>query len=286
MSVARSRELSLAAVAVTLVVVLSAAIVFLSPPGDGLPHGSSLSRDAGGGGRVLTAGARLSIRPRSIRSRPCRRRRLRHAARRSAGARVGSGSARGAAFAAGGGTLLVTGCQGLVPQDLPPQAFDASSGVRLYRAGWPSSLTVGAPVISMAGGCGRPDLGERYVPVYGDDQTDVVWLGRIGKGRAIWWADSIPLANSTIDRPGGLELLLNTLVPRGSAILWDEFYHGQPRSLWSYAAKTPLPLALVQVSSSLAARVMYKTPFRAGSRAAHPARRPREFVDTRGGLYV
>ena len=114
MSVARSRELSLAAVAVTLVVVLSAAIVFLSPPGDGLPHGSSLSRDAGGGEAAYLTLQALGY--------PIRRSFDPLPSMPASGVSVmllvdplvpASDQDRRAAqaFAAGGGTLLVTGCQ-------------------------------------------------------------------------------------------------------------------------------------------------------------------------------
>lgn len=292
MPVARPRQLSLAAVAVSLVVLLSTAIALLSPPADGLPPGSSLSRDPGGAEaayltlQALGYSVRRSFDP--LPSVPAPGVSVRLLADPLVPA---SDQDRRAAqaFAASGGTLLVTGCQGLsFLRESAPQASDGSAEPRLYRAGWPSPLTAGVPIVSMADGCGRPSLGVRYVPVYGDDQADVVWLGRIGAGRVVWWADSTPLSNSAIDRPGHLELLLNTLGPRGSVIVWDEFYHGQPRSLWSYAARTPLPLALVQiVVLVLVAAAMYtrrSAPVR--ERFVQARTSTLEFVDTMAGLYV
>ena len=49
-------------------------------------------------------------------------------------------------------------------------------------------------------------------------------------------------SNAHITEAGNLQLLLNVAGPPAARrILWDEHYHGHSRSLWSYAAGTPLP---------------------------------------------
>ncbi len=84
----------------------------------------------------------------------------------------------------------------------------------------------------------------------------VVWY-RFGKGEVIWWAISSPASNGSIREKGNLALLLNSVGPPGSRILWDEYFHGMRRSLGSYFAATPLPWAGLQIAIVFAVRAVH-----------------------------
>jgi len=70
-------------------------------------------------------------------------------------------------------------------------------------------------------------------------------------------------------------------------INWDEYFHGQRTSLWSYVRKTPIAWGLVQVAI-LGLIVFLTFGRRSGPVMLPPVvsrLSPLEFVDTLGGLY-
>jgi hypothetical protein len=196
------------------------------------------------------------------------------------------------AFLERGGVILATGpiAAAFVPG--APAAPDATGTQQrapvAHGAAIPSPLTAGAASIDMSSGATKLPLESAYVPVYGTADEPAVVTARIGSGQAIWWAGSEPLFNVSISRPGHVELLLNAIGPPESrTILWDEFYHGHNRSLWSYVAATPLPLGIAQLGG-IAALALFtysrrRRPIRA--RVTEPRTSPLEFVETMGGLY-
>lgn len=290
----RSRELTANVAGVACLAILAiAAAVLAPPPSDDLPSGSSFSKGPSG-----SAAAYLTLQS------------IGHPMRRSYDplpsvtaapestvlviadpAEPASNQDRRAlqAFVAAGGTALVTGCGGatflssgsggIVMPDAPP---------RTSHARFPSPLSMGAPSISMAPACLDPQLGPQYLPLYADDGHEVVRFSRVGRGLAIWWAGSTPIENRSIEQPGHLELLLNVTGPRDRLILWDEFYHGQRRSLWSYASRPPLPWGLPQAALvALVAGAMFarrRAPIR--DRVVEPRTSPLEFVETMAALYA
>jgi hypothetical protein len=192
-------------------------------------------------------------------------------------------------FQARGGTVLAAGCAGATfLSSAAPGVGDPRSRVETFRVRRASPLTRDVPAISMTSGCASPALGTQYAAVYGRGTVDVVYEATVGRGHAIWWAGSTPMANATIETPGHLELLLNAIGPPPRTIVWDEFSHGQRASLWSYLAKTPAPWALAQLALvALVAAVMFvrrRVPIRARVRVTRTD--PLEFVDTMAGLYV
>lgn len=191
-------------------------------------------------------------------------------------------------FLARGGTVLATGCAGATFLSSAAAGVGVPSRPEKYAARGSSPLARDAPSISMTSGCASPALGNRYIAVYGDTSADVVYEARIGLGHAIWWAGSTPIENATIDAPGHLELLLNTIGAPARTIVWDEFSHGQRASLLSYLARTPAPWALAQLALvALVAVMMFmrrRLPVRAGVTVART--NPLEFVDTMAGLYA
>jgi hypothetical protein len=101
------------------------------------------------------------------------------------------------------------------------------------------------------------------------------------------------LTNSGISSQGNLNLFLNAvsfpLADEKSTvqIYWDEYFHGERTSLWSYVRKTPVTWGLVQISV-LGLIVMFTFSRRSGPTVLPPVvsrLAPLEFVDTLGGLY-
>jgi hypothetical protein len=116
---------------------------------------------------------------------------------------------------------------------------------------------------------------------------------RIGDGRILWWAGPTPLTNAGISREGNMNLFLDAMNfttgdrARPSKIYWDEYFHGQRTSLWSYMEKTPVAWGLLQLAM-LSCGILLTYSRRSGpvvipvvaSRLS-----PLEFVDTLGALY-
>jgi len=91
-----------------------------------------------------------------------------------------------------------------------------------------------------------------------------------------------------VKEPGNMELLLNSVGPAaGQRLLWDEYFHGERRSIYSYLATTPLIWGLAQGG------VLMLAVFATFSRRSGPVRplvpvsrlSPLEFVESLGGLY-
>ena len=288
----RSREIAFAVAGLSFVAVLSAATTILSPPAsESLPPGSSLSKGPAGSAaayRTLQAlgyDVRRSFEPMaSLQVNPAST--VVILAQPQQEASVGDRRTLQSMLSAGA-TVLATGCHaGSFFADGPAidMRHDASHSFSALR---PSPLTAGAQTISMDGGCLRPDLSSRFLPLYGSEGKSVVGVSRIGNGTAIWWAGNTPIDNSAIDRSGHLELLLNVATP-GKTILWDEFYHGQRRSLYSYAKHTPLPWLFAQLAlvGVVAAAMYARRQAPVFERTPEARVSPLEFVETMGGLYA
>ena len=204
-------------------------------------------------------------------------------------------------FVRHGGRVLVTGPTG--GQILSSKGLALTEPLtavtREYHSMAVSPLTQGAPVVTMAATVRwvqqSPPKVERWymlsscsIPLYGEGSNIVAITYGLGKGQVIWWASSMPLLNADIQLTGNLKLLLNSLGPaEGRRILWDEYYHGERRSLTSYLAGTPAPWMLLQ------AGVIYFVLLLAYGRRTGPMRKavvesrlsPLEFVETLGALY-
>jgi hypothetical protein len=192
-------------------------------------------------------------------------------------------------FVFAGGRLLVMGASGaaFAPQSstIPIPTSDLTPVP--YEAVLPSLLSRNAPEITMI----APDDWKTRAPaqlaIYeGNGKLGVVWY-RYGKGEVIWWAIASPASNGSIRDKGNLALLLNSVGPAGTRVLWDEYFHGARRSLTSYFAQTPLPWAGLQVAIAFVALLF------TFSRRSEPAwmpliesrTSPTEFVSALGELY-
>jgi hypothetical protein len=188
-----------------------------------------------------------------------------------------------------GATVLAIGCQSrafLTATDSPNRGVPAEP--KPYAPRFPSPLAADAPSISMRPDCAAPIFDDRYTTLYGDDREGAVRFRRTGRGLIVWWADGTPVANASIGEPGHLELLLNAAGAPGRTVLWDEFYHGQRRSLYSYARATPLPWAAAQAGLVLLVAAAIHARRRAPilDRPVPSRTSPLEFVDTMAGPYA
>jgi hypothetical protein len=187
-----------------------------------------------------------------------------------------------------GGNVLATGSTAYRFLPGVPGKEMRQARARRLTAALPSPLSAGVADIEMSPATVALPLDSSYVPIFGSYDEPAVLSARFGEGRAIWWASSGPLVNGGIGRPGHAELLINSVGPPGErTIVWDEFYHGHTRSLWSYLAGTPLPLALLQLAA-VAALALFTFARRrqpARARVVEPRTSPLEFIDTMGGLY-
>lgn len=189
-----------------------------------------------------------------------------------------------------GGTVLLVGSQGAEFLGLEGAADpDPFATPVMHRVLVPSPLAVDARDITMVPAAAVPKFGPSYVAVFattGDEP--LVATTRVGSGRVVWWASPTPVANAHISGAGNLNLLLNIAgTPGEKLVLWDEHYHGHSRSLWSYAANTPLPWIAAHLG--IAAIAMFagysrrRGPVRAKVIDARTS--PLEFIDMLGALY-
>jgi len=194
-------------------------------------------------------------------------------------------------FARAGGAVLLVGVQGADFLGIPGgrRASAMPGPVATHRVFAPSPLAEHTRAITMTDTDGSPPLGPAYVPVFARDfDQPLVATALIGQGRVTWWASATPLANAHIGDADNLQLLLNVMGPAASRlILWDEHYHGHSRSLWSYAARTPLPWLAAQLAilalAVLGAYSRRRGPVRSAERDARTS--PMEFIEMLLALY-
>ena len=197
-------------------------------------------------------------------------------------------------FVEEGGQVLFTGAR--IKSFFPEAKVDAEIPTiewKTFSADFPSNYTFGAPkIVLQTGTTWQVPVGNQ-LPLYGETHSPVVVSWRIGQGRILWWAAATPLTNSGISRESNLNLFLNAMnspvsVDRSAVqIYWDEYFHGQRTSLWSYVRKTPVAWGLVQVA--ILGLIVFFTFGRRSGPVMLPSvvsrLSPLEFVDTLGGLY-
>lgn len=200
-------------------------------------------------------------------------------------------------FVEAGGQVLFTG-----PQiedffrDAQTTEFSAESeSLQTYAANLPSALTRGAPSVSLQAEGAWSEIKPGQIALYGDSDSPAVLSWRLGEGRILWWAGASPLTNVGISQSHNLNLFLDAMnVPANDSanaapvqIYWDEYFHGERSSLWSYVQGTPVAWGLLQLGV-LGMGVLFTFSRRSGPTAL-PATvsrlSPLEFVDTLGGLY-
>jgi hypothetical protein len=175
--------------------------------------------------------------------------------------------------------------------------FDYQSDSRSYEAKIPSAFTRGASTVSLKPEAEWDQLTPQQITLYGDtaSRSAVVVSWRLGAGRILWWAGPTPLTNAGISQAQNMNLFLDAMKVEASdassaapsQIYWDEYFHGERSSLWSYMQNTPVAWGMLQLGV-LAAGILFTFSRRSGPTAlpASVSRlSPLEFVDTLGGLY-
>jgi Domain of unknown function (DUF4350) len=136
---------------------------------------------------------------------------------------------------------------------------------------------------------------------YADEGRPIVVSYKVGQGEVIWWGGSTPLTNAAIAKSGNMALLLNSLgvTDRGRTdrdeahaagsihILWDEYFHSQQSSAYSYMTDPPVISGLAQCALVFIAMLF---TFSRRNGPIHPLPQPSrlsplEFIHTLGKLY-
>jgi hypothetical protein len=155
----------------------------------------------------------------------------------------------------------------------------------------PSRVTRDAQHVSMQPQAYWGRLSPEQLALYGKSGLPAVVSWGRGDGEILWWAGSTPLTNAGITREDNLAFFLasvgNWSKEDNYKIYWDEYFHGQRSSLWSYVGKTALAWSVFQVGA-VALAVFFTFSRRSGPTFVPPEvsrLSPLEFVDTLGGLY-
>ena len=190
-------------------------------------------------------------------------------------------------FVDAGGRILF--CGAAIPKFFPEvEVSDPVEGIewKEFSANLPSATTHDADKVII-----RPEVywktpSDSQLALYGSQDSAGVVSWQIGKGEVLWWAGATPLTNAGITKSGNLNLFLNS-IGAGQPIYWDEYFHGQRVSLFSYVEKTPVVWAGVQIL--LVAVILLFTFSRRSGPIVMPGSvsrlSPLEFVDTMGALY-
>lgn len=188
-----------------------------------------------------------------------------------------------------GGHVLATGpsAAGFLPDASSFPPFFSWEKTKRFPPVMPSPLARGVKEISLLPPkVWHPALSS-HVVVFGDKESAAVVSWSFGRGQVIWWASATPLTNGGIRKADNLQLVLNSIGPPDTHVLWDEYVHGVRASLWSFFASTPVPWALAQFGLVFLALIF--TFSRRLGPACLPASAsrlsPLEFVETLGDLY-
>jgi hypothetical protein len=156
-----------------------------------------------------------------------------------------------------------------------------------YPAYEPSDLTRGITSIDMTPQFFFRGKDGDEVPFKKDREIPVTRF-KYGKGEVIWWASPQPLTNAGIDRGNNAQFLLNSVGdPENRTVLWDEYFHGEAKTLFQSVFGSPLKWAFLQLFL-LAGAMCFTFSRRFGPQrhAPLPTRlATMEFVDTLAQLY-
>lgn len=193
-------------------------------------------------------------------------------------------------FVQGGGHVLFTGPS--IDAFFPDANVSPAPSVwRSFSPRIPSRIARGAAHVTIQPQAYWGRLNESQLVLYGEADSAAVVSWNLGRGHVLWWAGSTPLTNAGITRDENLAFFLNSVEKWPGVyiyqIFWDEYFHGQRSSLWSYFGKTSLVWGLFQLGV-LAAAVLFTFSRRSGPiylPVGDSRLSPLEFVDTLGGLY-
>ena len=187
-----------------------------------------------------------------------------------------------------GGRVLATGYNAsfFIPEsDVVPEALP-DAVAKEYKPEIPSSLTrAGTIKFSPPSHWGDPKPAQ--LVHYSQNGKGIVVSYKVGKGEVIWWAGSGCLMNSGIRDDGNLDLLLNSIGPRGTRVLWDEYLHSWHEAETGFTSFPPIRYGLVQCGLAFVALLLAYARRNAPIHPLYEPSRlsPLEFVNTLGSLY-
>jgi hypothetical protein len=188
-----------------------------------------------------------------------------------------------------GGRVLVTGLAGgyLVPDgEAAPIPSELEAQCKATPNGFSNLANSGD--VRLAPEARWNELNPKQQTAYTCGDKAVIVTYAVGKGTVVWWASSLPLENSGIQRGDNLALLLNSIGPAGQTrVVWDESLHGDLPSLWSFVEGTPLHLVWWQLGL-VALLLLLSFGRRSGPLRPDPTvtrTAPIEFVQSLGELY-
>ena len=129
------------------------------------------------------------------------------------------------------------------------------------------------------------DTSARVDQACGDDAVVVHYP--VGKGEVIWWSSPLPLSNRGLKQDPSLKLLLASIGPPGSTVIFDEFIHGARPDLWATASGTPV-FAMGWQLAAVAGLLILSLGRRNGplrELVTPPRSSPLEFAESMGDLY-
>jgi hypothetical protein len=190
-----------------------------------------------------------------------------------------------------GGRVIVTGesATSLLPQAVGFEAGSALEENTKFKALVPSPLVRDAPEITMLAPHGWDPVSAKQVVLYGNEDTAAVVTYRFGRGDVVWLAADTPFTNGNIRDASNLAFLLNCVGPADRVhVNWDEYFHGERGSLFSFFARTPVAWGAAQFGlvflAILATRSRRLGPIRPPVTQSRLS--PLEFVETLGDLYA
>ncbi len=195
-------------------------------------------------------------------------------------------------FVEEGGRVLFTGAniRSYFP-DANVSSERADPAWQSFTPNIPSVLSRGAQHVALQPQTYWRQLNASQLSIYGEPGSPAVVSWQLGDGQIVWWAGSTPLTNAGISREDNLVFFLNAVTNWSAdepyTIYWDEYFHGERSSLWSYVRKTSLAWGVLQIAL-LAVAVLFTFSRRNGPiyvPAEVSRLSPLEFVETLGGLY-
>lgn len=187
-----------------------------------------------------------------------------------------------------GGRVLATGYNAsfFVPEsDAIPEALP-DAVAKEYTPDIASSLTrAGTIKFSPPSHWGDPKPAQ--LVHYSQNGKGIVVSYKVGKGEVIWWAGSGCLMNSGIRDAGNVDLLLNSIGPKDTRVLWDEYLHSWHEAETGFTSFPPIRYGLLQCGLAFVALLLAYARRNAPIHPLYEPSRlsPLEFVNTLGSLY-
>src|SRR6266403_556789 len=162
-------------------------------------------------------------------------------------------------FVEEGGRVLFTGAniRSYFP-DANVSSERADPAWQSFTPNIPSVLSRGAQHVVLQPQTYWRQLNASQLSIYGEPGSPAVVSWQLGDGQIVWWAGSTPLTNAGISREDNLVFLMNAVTNWSAdepyTIYWDEYFHGERSSLWSYVRKTSLAWGVLQIALLTVAR--------------------------------